>query len=128
GTPALVHPYGYADLKILSVSARRDPVLGKARVGLDRPADGNGCVFGARRLRVGEQCLADLEGFVSSEHHRAAVLRTVTWRNRAGVHPWMIASVWLGSSFPSAEVPHSRYLYLPPIPSHEAQKSGVRDW
>ena len=56
------------------------------------------------------------------------MFRTVIWRNRAGGQPWLTAFVWPGSPLPSAEVPHSRYVERPPTPSHDAQKSGVRDW
>ena len=56
------------------------------------------------------------------------VLNTLTRRNRAGAHPWLMALIWPGWPLPSASRPTFSQRAWPPMPSQEDQKSGVRLW
>src|SRR4030095_13868628 len=121
------NPDRRCDLQILGAPAGGDAIVGKPRMRLPRAAQGDGRVLGACRLRVRKDGVADLESLVAIHHYAAPVLSTFTLRKRAGGQPWLTALVWPGSPLPSADVPHSLYVDGPPRPSHDAQKSGVRD-
>src|SRR6185503_17056949 len=57
-----------------------------------------------------------------------AVLRIVTFLNRAGTQPWLTELLCEGSPLPSLNAPPSQYDDLPPIMSIEFQNTGVFAW